>query len=123
MKREFLERIERCQFIDIAYAHIAKYLVEHNQIDMVNWTCRDGVDVSMSAVAVFDVLLQSISPAPIHLDSTLYISLWPAMLYHHRHPDTTCTVRAYSAIQKLLQEDKLSNYSEISADAVNDLAL
>ncbi|MCH9632224.1 MAG: hypothetical protein S4CHLAM6_05540 [Chlamydiae bacterium] len=122
-EREFLERIERCQFIDIAYAHIAKYLVEQNQIDMVNWACRDGVDSSMSAVAVFDVLLQSISPAPIHLESTLYISLWPAMLYHHRHPETTCTVRAYSAIQKLLQEDNRSDLAEVSTEPLNDLAL
>ena len=121
--REFLERIERCQFIDIAYAHIAKYLVEQNQIDMVNWTCHDGIDTSMSAVAVFDVLLQSISPDPIHLESTLYISLWPAMLYQHRHPSTTCTVRAYSAIQKLLEEDTLSGFAQVISDPVNNLAL
>ncbi len=122
-EREFLERIERCQFIDIAYAHIAKYIVEQNQIDMVNWSCFEGIDRSMTSVAVFDVLLQSISPSPIHLDSTLYISLWPAMLYHHRHPQTTCTVRGYSAIQKLLEDHKQPAFIEESTTAVQNLAL
>ena len=121
--REFLERTERCQFIDIAYAHIAKFLIEEHQIGMVNWACYDGLDKSMSAVAVFDVLLQSISPDPIHLDTTLYISLWPAMLYHHRHPDTTCTVRGFSAVHKLLEERNLPAFIKSGADSVKDLSL
>lgn len=121
--REFLERIERCQFIDIAYAHIAKYLIEQFKIDMVNWTCRHSIDRSMSAVAVFDVLLQSISSTPAHLDSTIYISSWPAMLNYHRHPNTTTTVRCYSAIQKLLESKAVLELPRADPSEVQDLAL
>lgn len=120
---EFLERIERCQFIDIAYAHIAKYLIEQHNIDMVNWTCRHSVDRAMSAVAVFDVLLQSISKTPPHLDSTIYISTWPAMLNYHRHPNTTTTVRSYSAIQKLLERKAELELPRADPSEVQDLAL
>lgn len=121
--REFLERVERCQFIDIAYAHITKYLIEQNEINMFSWGGLDSIDHPMTAIAVFDVLLQTISPDPIHLDSTLYISLWPAMLYHHRHPETNCTVRGYSAIQKLLEDHKQPAFIKETEDSVQDLAL
>ena len=122
-EREFLERIERCQFIDIAYAHIAKYLIEQNNIDMVNWTCHHGIDRSMNTVAVFDVLLQSLSKAPIHLDSTVYLSSWPAMLYYHRHPETARIVRCYSAIQKLLEKKVETTLPKTDPSEVKDLAL
>lgn len=109
--QEFLERVERCQFIDIAYAYITKYIIEEQKIDVVNWTCRHGIDRSMSGIAVFDVLLQSLSSSSIHLDSAIYISAWPAVLNYHRHPNPIHLVRCYSALKKLLEDkgDRISN--------------
>ncbi len=121
--QEFLERIERCQFIDIAYAHIAKYLIDEYQINYVSWTGDNGIDYSMSSVALFDMLIQTISPAAIHLDSTIYLSFWPAFVHCHRHPETTSTVRCYSAIQKLLERNESRVLSAEHQEEIKDLEI
>lgn len=121
--REFLERIERCQFIDIAYVYIAKYLIDQYQIDYVSWSGDNGIDYSMGAVALFDMLIQSMSSSSIHLDSTIYISFWPAFVHCHRHPSTTSTVRCYSAIQKLLERNTPSTLGQVSKEEMNGLEL
>jgi|GEM_PF-3477095 len=98
---DFLVQRERSQFIDIAYAYIAHYLIDDLKIDSVNWTCKHGIDRAMSAFSVFDKLLKSHLEEKSSLESTLYISYWPAMAYYHRPPDINRTIRALSAIEKL----------------------
>ncbi len=122
-EKDFLERVERCQFIDIAYAYIVKYLIQEQNIDIVNWTCRYGIDRSMSAVAVFDILLQSLSDSPAHLGSMFYISSWPAILNYHRHPETERLVRCYSAVRKLLEIKKDSISESHKEYNINSLAI
>ncbi len=113
---DFLVQRERSQFIDIAYAYIAHYLIEDLKIDSVNWTCKHGIDRAMSAFSVFDKLLKSHLEEKSSLESTLYISYWPAMAYYHRPPDINRTIRALSAIEKLSEaKSSFSNSDSIQS--------
>ncbi len=115
---DFLVQRERSQFIDIAYAYIAHYLIQDLKIDSVNWTCKHGIDRAMSALSVFDKLVNSHLAENKSLESTLYISYWPAMAYYHRPPDINRTIRALSAIEKL-SECRPSFFDEALSQSIS----
>lgn len=97
-EKDYLAGEERRQFIDLAYAKITSLCIEWVQPNVVNWTCQHGVDRAMSALALFDGLLQTQQGQGLDFSKTLYISSWPAFLYHARSPDLMRLERMMSAL-------------------------
>ncbi|MCH9633688.1 MAG: hypothetical protein S4CHLAM7_04200 [Chlamydiae bacterium] len=107
----FVQR-ERSQFIDIAYACIVEHLINQLDVDLVNWTCKHGIDRAMSALSVFDAYMRA-QVGDLSLQDTLYYSYWPALVYYHRPPDISRSVRALSAIEKIQEPFYASSQNTI----------
>lgn len=96
----YLEQLERTQFIDLAYAHLARYLIGKLEVDFVNWTCKHGIDRAMTSLAIFEGLLRSEDQLPMNLKQSLFITYWPALAYYRRPPRLNRVVRAFSALRR-----------------------
>lgn len=111
-EQEYLDGLERRQYIDLFYAYLARDLIDHLEVDFINWTCKHGIDRAMTSLAIFEGLLRYQDRLPFTLNSTLYITYWPALSNYRRPPMSQRVVRAFSALRKFSESTDLGSVSD-----------
>jgi hypothetical protein len=129
MDKEVLDRKQRLDFIEILYFFITlRYLDEHKP-DVLNFSCKDGVDSGAAATASFygfTRMLSSKSPWTEHdRDGFLLAFFGPAILIRHRCIDTGRLHRALSALEhfELILQAHRDKVLKACADILPDIPL
>ncbi len=103
MNLEVLDRKQRLDFIEILYFFIILRYLDEQKPDVMNFSCKDGVDAGAAASAAFygfTRMLSSKNPwTQNDRDGFLYALFVPALFVRHRSIDTRRTHRALSALE------------------------
>lgn len=103
MEQKQLERKQRLDFIEILYFFIILRYLEDQKPDVMNLSCKDGVDVGAAAAASFygfTRMLSSNAPwTQNERDAFLFALFVPALFVRHRSIDARRMHRAVSALE------------------------
>lgn len=112
-QNEILSRKERLDFIELLYFFIVLYTVEIEKPEVINFTCKDGVDIGATMEAVFyglSRLLGSSKPWQEEDKRFFIFSLFgPAFLIRNRSVSTLYFQRALSVLSyfdEVMQEKR-----------------
>lgn len=98
-----LHRKERLDFIEILYFFIILRYLDQEKPDVINFSCKDGLDEGAAEVAIFYGMTRMLSAdAPwttSDYDCLLFSLFLPALLVRHRSIDTATLQRALSALE------------------------
>ena len=100
---EYLNRKQRLDFIEILYFFIILHYVDHEKPDVLNFSCKDGIDTGAAAAASFygfTRMLSSSSHWTSHdRDAFLFTLFLPALFIRHRSIETSRFQRTLSALE------------------------
>lgn len=103
MKAAQLDRKQRLDFIEILYFFIILRYLDEQKPDVMNLSCKDGIDAGAAASAVFygfTRMLSSKAPwTTTDRDAFLFALFVPALHVRHRSIDTRRMHRALSALE------------------------
>lgn len=103
MGLEKLDRKQRLDFIEILYLFIILRYLDEGKPDVMNFSCKDGIDAGAAASASFygfTRMLSSKSPWTVHdRDAFLFALFVPALFVRHRSIESSRIHRTLSALE------------------------
>lgn len=101
-KQEKLDRKQRLDFIEILYFFIALRYLDQEKPEVLNFSCKDGIDTGAVSAALFYGFTRMLSTAATWTNSErdcfLYTLFLPALFIRHRSIDSARLQRALSAL-------------------------
>ncbi len=98
-----IDRKQRLDFIEILYFFITLMVIEMEKPDVLNFSCKDGIDAGAGASAAFygfTRMLSTKSPwTPSDRDAFIYSLILPALFVRHRLIDHQRIQRTLSALE------------------------
>jgi hypothetical protein len=112
MNQKTLDRKQRLDFIEILYFFIVLRYMDEQKPDVMNFSCKDGIDTGAAAAASFygfTRMLSSKEPwTQNDRDCFLYALFIPALLARHRSIDARRMHRVASALEHFEQTLKMN---------------